>query len=264
MADVFGTYDGRFRSTAALYARFRLGYPVTLLRRVVEITMAKAGDPVLDLGCGPGLLALPLAAEGLSVTALDPEPEMLAELEIAAKQRFLSLDIRQGSSAAMPAIGPFRLAVMGRSFHWMERAETARMLDGMILPGGALVLFWDQTVKTAENRWRQILDAVSARYGADEASHRKARKDPASRSHESILLESPFCALETAGEIVTRRLTIDDILGFAATLSVTSPEALGDRAAAFAGELKEELLALEPSGRFTEVTEVRALIARRP
>ena len=35
------------------------------------------GDAVMDLGCGPGLLAIPFAQAGMKVTAVDPEPEML-------------------------------------------------------------------------------------------------------------------------------------------------------------------------------------------
>jgi ubiquinone/menaquinone biosynthesis C-methylase UbiE len=36
-----------------------------------------AGDPVLDLGCGTGMLACGIAAKGLSVTAVDPAEAML-------------------------------------------------------------------------------------------------------------------------------------------------------------------------------------------
>ena len=38
------------------------------------------GDPVLDVGAGTGRVALDLARRGHSVTALDAEPELLAEL----------------------------------------------------------------------------------------------------------------------------------------------------------------------------------------
>jgi SAM-dependent methyltransferase len=254
----------RFRTTVAAYSRYRLRYPEALIRRVIALTGLQAGDAVLDLGAGPGLLALPFARAGMAVTAVDPEPDMLEALNNAAKPAFLSVRTVVGSSFALPPeIGPFRLVTMGRAFHWMDRAATAAALDRLVVPGGALALFDDTFLATTENRWRGVLDTVSARYGADAAPHRRERAAPLHRSHESILLESPFAALETAGVIVRREITADDIVGYAASLSVTSPEALGTRAAAFEMELREALAALSPDGRFAELAEMKALVARR-
>jgi SAM-dependent methyltransferase len=47
------------------------------------------GETVLDVGCGPGTLALPLARIAKSVTALDFSAEMLAELRSAAAEEGL-------------------------------------------------------------------------------------------------------------------------------------------------------------------------------
>ncbi|MDV2481017.1 class I SAM-dependent methyltransferase [Methanoculleus sp. Wushi-C6] len=59
------------------------------VRRVAEILSdlgVSPGDRVLDIGSGPGTLALPLARSGASVTAVDPAEGMLAELRAAAEQ----------------------------------------------------------------------------------------------------------------------------------------------------------------------------------
>jgi hypothetical protein len=53
-------FDPRcFRSAVPFYARYRLGYPDSLIARVVELVGLKRGDAVIDLGCGPGLLEPP-------------------------------------------------------------------------------------------------------------------------------------------------------------------------------------------------------------
>ena len=43
-----------------------------------------SGDPVLDVGAGTGRVTLELARRGHAVTAIDLDPELLAELELAA------------------------------------------------------------------------------------------------------------------------------------------------------------------------------------
>jgi len=264
MSHSCGFQARRFRTAAAGYARFRLGYPDTLIRRVIALTELNAGDPVLDLGAGPGLLALPFAEAGMAVTAVDPEPEMLDVLENAAKSAQLTVRALAGSSFAMPSgIGPFRLVTIGRAFHWMDRVATLAELDRLVVPGGALALFEDVNLKTVENRWRGVLDAVAARFGADSAPHRQERADPNQRAHESVLQSSPFNRLETAGVVVQRELSVDDIVGLAGSQSVTLPQALGDRAAAFEAELRHALAALSPDGRFVQIAEMRALVARR-
>jgi SAM-dependent methyltransferase len=254
----------RFRSTAAGYVRFRLGYPDRLIRRVIALTGLQPGDLVLDLGSGPGLLALPFAQAGMVVTAVDPEPEMLEALNKAAIPANLAIRTCAGSSYDLPAgLGSFRLVTIGRAFHWMDRAATATALDRLVVPGGALALFEDATLMTVENRWRTVLDTVAARFGAESSPHRAERANPDHRAHESILLESPFPLLETVGVIVRREMTIDDIVGFAGSLSVTSPEALGDNASALAAELRRALAELAPDGRFVQIAEMRVLVARR-
>jgi SAM-dependent methyltransferase len=259
------SYDPhRFRTAVPYYARYRLNYPPALIERVTALLGLEPGGRVLDLGCGPGLLAIAFAERGMAVTAVDPEPAMLDAARQDAAEAGIAVDIRQGSSFDLPpGIGPFRLVTMGRAFHWMDRARTAEILDGLVEEGGGLALFGEDHPRTVENRWRDVLTEVGMRYGAEEASHRKERKDPNFRSHESILLDSPFSRLERISVVLRLERTVDDIVGLAYSHSITAPQALGERTAAFEAELRAELAALSPEGRFVEIAELEALIARR-
>jgi ubiquinone/menaquinone biosynthesis C-methylase UbiE len=266
MAEPPKTFEPRrFRTTVPFYTRFRLSYPDELIRRVIAIVGLGRGDLVMDLGCGPGLLAIPFARGGMRVTAVDPEPEMLAAADAAAREAGVSLELSKGSSFDLPAsLGPFKLVTMGRSFHWMDRAETLRILDRLVMPDGAIALFDDDHPRTVENRWRIKLGEIGNKFGRGESHHVVERGKEDYRTHESYLLDSSFSHLERTAFVVRREMTADDIVGLAYSLSTSSPEKLGERAEEFERELRNELAQLSPDGRFTEIAEMGALIARRP
>ncbi|HTQ12454.1 MAG TPA: methyltransferase domain-containing protein [Rhizomicrobium sp.] len=258
-------YDPRrFRTTVPFYARYRLAYPPALIARLIEVVGMKPGEAAMDLGCGPGPIAILLARAGMKVTAVDPEPEMLAAAKAAAGEAGVEIDFRQGSSFDMPdGMGPFRLVTMGRSFHWMDRPATLRMLDAMIVPGGAVAMLHDDHPRTAENRWRLILRDLGNKYGRTASPHVQASGRPDYRNHVSVLMDSAFNRLEQVGIFIRREITADDIVGLAFSLSTTAPQKLGAQAAEFEKELRGALAALSPEGRFTEIAELQALIARR-
>lgn len=265
MTDIRDNFDPRrFRSTVPYYARHRPPYPDRLIARVVEIAGLRPGDAMMDLGCGPGTLAIPFARAGMAVTGVDPEPNMLEAARAAVAEAGVALALRQGSSFDLPPdIGPFRAVVMGRAFHWMDRAATLAALDGLVAPGGAVVLLDDKHLRTAENMWRRVLEDIGRRYGRAEEAHIAARESASHRSHEAVLLDSAFADLESAGIVTRRALSTDDIVGLAFSLSTSSPDKLGERSAAFEAELRAELAGLSPEGRFIEIVEMKALVARR-
>lgn len=254
----------RFQTTVPFYARYRLGYPDALIARIVEIVGLKPGDSVMDLGCGPGLVAIPFARAGMNVTAVDPEPNMVEAAKAEAERADVTLDVRQGSSFELPAgIGPFKLVTMGRSFHWMDREAMLKILDTLIAPDGAIALLHDNHPRTVENRWRKALSDVGDAYGREKSDHILARRDSGLRTHESFLLCSPFNKLESAGVFIERKLTADDIVGLAFSLSTSAPQKLGDSKEAFERDLRAALAKLSPDGQFTEIAEAYAIIARR-
>ena len=62
-----------------------------------ESVARRQGGPVLDIACGTGWLAIPLALSGLAVTGVDIVPEMLARARIKAAGlpiRWLEADCR--------------------------------------------------------------------------------------------------------------------------------------------------------------------------
>ena len=61
-----------------------------------------SGDAVLDVGCGTGLLTLPLAKQAQRTVGLDLSPAMLEKLAGKAAQQGLALALREGSVLCLP------------------------------------------------------------------------------------------------------------------------------------------------------------------
>ncbi len=255
---------GLFAGNVAFYERYRLGYPDRLLKRLVALAGLAPGDSVLDLGTGTGMLAIPFARLGLKVTALDPEPAMLAAAKTAAQASNVAVDFRlSGSGDLTPGMGPFKLAAMGRSFHWMDRSATLAMLDRIVAPGGGVALFHDAHPPVEENGWFKILYDVARKFGRDENEHVRERNG-GHRRYEPFLFASAFTELDWLSVTIRQTLTIDDIIGRAFSMSTCSPDRLGGKQEAFAAQLRAALRELSPDGRFTEVAELVAVLARRP
>ena len=254
----------RFQSTVAFYERFRLGYPDRLIARVAGLVGLRPGDAVLDLGCGTGMLAIGFARLGMTVTVMDPEPDMLAATAAAATAAGVTVTLQQGSSYDLtPQLRPFRLVTMGRSFHWMDRAATLAMLDRIVTPDGGVALFHDTHPPVEENGWFRLLRDVQDKYGRAAAEHVVERRG-GHRRYETFLFASAFTQLDGLSVTIRRALTAEEIVGRAFSMSTCSPQRLGARREEFAAQLTAALRELSPDGKFTEVAELVAVLARRP
>ncbi len=109
-----------FRGTAQFYARFRPGYPAGLLALLAERAGLDGTGRLLDLGCGTGNVAIPLAAYVEEVVAVDVEPEMLAQARKAAPANVRMVEAR--AEDVDETWGAFRLVTIGAALHWFDSA----------------------------------------------------------------------------------------------------------------------------------------------
>jgi SAM-dependent methyltransferase len=253
----------RFRTAAAFYAVGRPAYPPAFITEVAEAAGLTRNDRILDLGTGPGVLALAFAPHVASVLALDPEPEMLRVARLAVAEAGGAVEVREGSSESLgPELGAFRAVTMGRSFHWMDRMEALRRLDRIIEPDGSILLFNDELADDPENAALRAWLAIVERYSADDHL-RMQRKSPEWQDHESVLRVSPFSRVERRKHRHHTITSLKTLLFRALSMSATSEARLGpERAASMQSEIRA---ALEPFGsELTEITEWTAILARRP
>ena len=79
-----GPDDPSFWDARARHFRPRETHPYA--QAFLELTGIRAGETVLDMGCGAGSLAIPLAHAGHRVIAVDFSPRMLAVLDETARE----------------------------------------------------------------------------------------------------------------------------------------------------------------------------------
>ena len=253
----------RFQTAAAHYLNGRPPYPERLIERVVQLIGLTRQDRVLDLGCGPGQLARAFAPSVAEAVAMDPEPQMLAiARELAAG--LPNMQVVEGRSDDLDARhGRFKAVVIGRAFHWMDREQTLRTLDGLIEPGGAVVLFGEEPARVPENARILEYDALHARWSADDG-HRETLLSKTYRPHMSVVLDSPFSRLERIGVTLRRPLSLQVLTDRVLSYSSTSRARLGDRADELVAELERAYAQWETQGPMEEVLTSTALMAFRP
>jgi 2-polyprenyl-6-hydroxyphenyl methylase/3-demethylubiquinone-9 3-methyltransferase len=98
-----------------------------------------AGRTALDVGCGAGLLAEPLARLGAAATGLDASPELIAVAREHARAGGREIDYRCGELAELE--GRFDLITcMEVIEHVADPAAFVKELAKRLAPGGLLIL----------------------------------------------------------------------------------------------------------------------------
>lgn len=256
-------FPGRFHGLADVYAVGRPVYPVRLAKRVATLLeLDGRRHDVLDLGTGPGFLALAFWPYARRVVGVDPEPQMLRVAAAAAKAAGAAIELVQGSSSSIsPELGRFRAVTIGRAFHWMDRPRTLRTLDTLIEPGGAVVLFADSYPDVPANAWYASFRSVIDRY---------ARNDPArdvlatEKNHEAVLIASPFNQLERIAVLESRTTPIERLVNRALSYGRAWDGRPGPHSEGLAHDVRAVLQPFVTDGLIDEVIEGTALTARRP
>jgi len=126
-----------FGGVAAAYAEHRPDYAEAAVRWALE---PAPGPRVLDLGAGTGKLTATLTALGADVTAVEPDPAMLAELH-----RLLP-DVRAlaGTAESIPLPDASVDAVLaGQALHWFDMTVAGPEIARVLVPGGVLAGLWN-------------------------------------------------------------------------------------------------------------------------
>ncbi len=259
-----------YAGSAPYYVRGRVSYPQELVDRLADELGLDGTGRLLDVGCGPGSLTLLLAPLFEDSTGLDADPDMLAEgARQAAAAGLTNVEwVMSRAEDLSPHLGPFRVASLAQSFHWMDRARVARLLHAALAPDGALVHVHATTHQGVDSDValphprppREEIDGLVKRFLGPQRRAGRSAAPPLSRDEaavgreeSAIYSEAGFTGqsrFEVPGAAVVR--SPDDVVASVFSLSSAAPHLFGDRVALFEAELRELLARASPEGRFSE------------
>jgi SAM-dependent methyltransferase len=264
-----------FRGSAPYYERGRLPYPPELADALARLLRLDGRGRLLDLGCGPGSIALRLAHLFEQVVGLDADGEMLAEgKRRAAAVGAGNLHWLRALAEYPPARpGSFRAATFAQSFHWMERERVAAAVLRLLEPGGAFVqVSTDGPVAPDPAPQplppREAIAALRASYlGAVRRAGRGVLRHGTPDGEDAVVTAAGFGPMEVVrvagGQVVVR--TIDDLVAGEFSQSASAPALFGERLPAFEADLRALLARASSTGLFAEQTgAVEVRVWRRP
>ncbi|MGW6817721.1 class I SAM-dependent methyltransferase [Streptomyces sp. NPDC055005] len=254
-----------FASAAPYYARFRPAYPKAVYTHIRNCFRLDGTQHVLDLGCGPGTLAIPLARYAAVVHAVDPEPAMVAEgLRLGEARGAVNIAWQIADASRLLDLGLPKVTMcsMGRAFGWMGRSQVLADLDRVITPDGGLA-FVSSVAPPEPPSWLKVIERVGADYlGPDYRTRYGPAAGPV-EGPDDLLAASAFSHVETAVFEQALEFTLEELVGLQLSFSYTSPDVLGDRQAAYEAKLRSELASFDPVGRFCETRQSVCTVATR-
>lgn len=139
-ADGISDLARSFARTAPAYERSRPSYPEAAIAWLQDRLGLAAGKVVLDLAAGTGKLTRQLVPLGAEVLAVEPLPEMRAELARVVP----GVTAMQGTAETIPLPDASVDAVtVGQAFHWFDAPVAVGEIHRVLRPGGGVGLLWN-------------------------------------------------------------------------------------------------------------------------
>ena len=237
-----------FAGTANYYLRYRLPYPDEFLFELRSRAKTTAYGSLLDIACGPGRVAIPMAPYFNRVLAVDVEAEMIDVGEQEATRRGvtnIAWRVERAENLQLPARS-LELITIGEAFHRLDQARILKLASGWLQRGGSLATLGAEPVWRGNEEWKRVLVEIVNKWTGQSLG------DP-----NEVGWGGPGDELRAAGlqvdehELVVEQIwTCETIVGFMFSTSIASRRVLADKASNFEADLRAALLEAEPSDRF--------------
>lgn len=155
--------EQKFTGKAANYDKYRPSYPDELIEWLYENA---AAENVADIGAGTGKFTACLLKKPWSVTAVEPNYDMLEKLKVNLPE--ISIVQASAEDTGLPEHS-FELITVAQAFHWFDKERFREECRRLLKDSGKLAIVWNERGKTGLSAER---DAVCMKYcGAFHSGH---------------------------------------------------------------------------------------------
>jgi SAM-dependent methyltransferase len=245
---------GRFASTVAYYERARPPYGPAFFAAVARELGFDRSQRLLDIGTGPGILAIGFAPYCRDVVGVDPEPAMVEAARAAATRAGVAVRFIEGRFEDRAAnFGVFDAVTIGRAIHWLDPDPARTVLARIVKPHGRILVCHASSVDDGRNPWLRAFNAIRDRWRDD-----RPKYDRGVFFGGGPFVQRGTISVETAAMIPVERLA-DRIL----SMSTSSPERLGDDIPIMRSAMFEALAPFAAEGAISDIVEAQAEVFER-
>ena len=209
--------ERKYKGAANYYSRYRPAYPAALVSVLRDAFGLDGKGRLLDLGCGPGSVAIPIAHLFQRVVAMDPEPDMLQEgRAVAGRAGIENIEWIHGTRRICRGLrGTFRLVTMGESIHWMDQRRTLDALYDLVDIGGGVAILGRGVPLPLPpmTSWRAAVCRVVRDYIGQVPLPWDHVPPPPEELHEAYLGRSRFVDQIEHSELFEVEWTVESIIG---------------------------------------------------
>jgi ubiquinone/menaquinone biosynthesis C-methylase UbiE len=253
-----GLTMGRFATTVPLYEKLRPPYPAAFFSNVAQRLRLGKEHALIDLGTGPGLLALGFAPYVGRIVGVDPEPAMLAATRKAAANASKAITLIEGKAEALPSeVGRFDVVTIGRALHWMDCDAIAVLFERLVASDGTILVCSSNPAGDGRNSWLNEYNKARRSWSEPSAGERYHRRLGA------VLQRTPFHVTDAITVETSRKVSVNDLARRVLTFSSSSPAVLGNKTEPMLRDVERRLLPLSCEGFLTEVVVSIAQLAKR-
>lgn len=259
-----------FAGTATYYVHYRVPYPKALLDDMIKRAGVTGEGKLLDLACGPGRVALSIAASFRDIWAIDLEPEMI---EVGKKEAIsrgvknIKWIVGKAEDVEAPPAS-FELITIGEAFHRLDQQLVADQALQWLRPGCCLAILGGFGITSGNEPWQRIVANTvrnwKNRKGTCDNDVGRSKPGSGPDHTQLVLQEAGFEDVASYSFVEPHEWTTNSILGNLYSTSYCSKNVLGDNVEAFEANMKTALLAHDPSGNYRENMRFGYTIGRKP
>jgi ubiquinone/menaquinone biosynthesis C-methylase UbiE len=236
-----------FKSTANFYAQYRFPYLESMIDSLLEKTGIENNDKLIDLACGPGRLAIPLAKYFSDVLAIDLEEEMIfAGKEIARDLNIRNIQWMVGRAEEF-VVSPetIKLITIGDAFHRLDQLTVLQNIYGALKRGGYLAIIGGSIITNGNRDWQKVLKTVLVKWYSPVNDNINYKEQFPNALNEFGFKDVFSCSFEEECS-----LTVEGIIGYLYSMFIFSKRAIGNDNEEFEKTITNSLLELEPQNIF--------------